>query len=76
MTGEEFGSRLLREAYMEMEEMYILDAEMTVLLLSCNLFPVSEWDEYITKYIEQSSGQLQTKAFEFLSEVVKQCLYS
>ncbi len=41
---------------MEMEEMYILDADMTVLLLSCNLFPVKEWDEMITKYIDQCPG--------------------
>lgn len=33
MQSEEFNSRLLREAYMEMEEMYILDADIAVLFL-------------------------------------------
>ena len=33
LPGERFGSRLLREAFLEMEEMYILNADMNVLLL-------------------------------------------
>ena len=33
LPQENFGSRLLREAFLEMEEMYILNADMNVLLL-------------------------------------------
>ena len=76
LQAEKFDSRLLKENFLEMEEMYILDVEMTCLFLKHKIFPVLEWDEAITKYIEKCPGHLQSKCFEFLSEVVKRCLNS
>ena len=58
LPGERFGSRLLREAFLEMEEMYILNADMNVLLLQSKVFPVLEWDNAIAYYIQNCSGHL------------------
>ena len=76
LKGEDFGGRLLREAFLEMEEMYILNADMNVLLLQYKVFPVAQWDRVIVEYIRNCPGQSQNAAFEFLSDVVKRCLYS
>ena len=59
-----------------MEEMYIFNADMNVLFLQNKFFPVLEWDKEISSYIRKCPGHSQAKAFEFLSEVVKRCLYS
>ena len=56
LPQENFGSRLLREAFLEMEEMYILNADMNVLLLQFKVFPVLEWDTAIVNYVENCPG--------------------
>jgi len=76
LPQENFGSRLLREAFLEMEEMYILNAEMNVLILQFKVFPILEWDTAIVQYVQNCPGQSQNDAFQFLSDVVKKCLYS
>lgn len=35
-----------------------------------------EWDRAIASYISACSGGLQSKAFEFVSDVVKKCVFS
>ena len=51
MSEEKFASKLLTEAYFEMESMYILNTDMTMMLLQHRVIPVQEWDTGICKYI-------------------------
>lgn len=51
MSGHNFGTRLLEGAFLEMEEMFILNADLNVLLLQYKIFPVLEWDKCIARYI-------------------------
>ena len=76
LAHENFGQKLLRESFLEMEEMFILNSDLNVILLQFRVFSVGEWDSVITRYIHGCSGSLQSKAFEFISEVVKRCIFS
>lgn len=57
LKNQNFASRLLREAFLVMEEMFILNVDMNLLLLQNKLLPVSEWDEAIASYVRDCSGQ-------------------
>lgn len=76
LSSENFSQKLLRDSFLEMEEMFVLNADLNVILLQYRIFSVSEWDSIITRYIHGCSGSLQSKAFEFLSDVVRRCIFS
>ena len=59
-----------------MEDMYVLDADLNLLCLQYRLFPVTEWDAAIVKYVQQCAGHLQQKAYQTLGDVVKRCIYT
>jgi hypothetical protein len=41
---EDFGLKLLQEVFLQMEEMYVFNAELTLLLIKSQILPVAEWD--------------------------------
>ena len=56
LRSENFASRILKDCYMEMEDMYILNADMIMLLIQYRIVSVPEWDSAISDYIENCSG--------------------
>jgi hypothetical protein len=41
---EDFGLKLLQEVFLQMEDMYVFNAELTLLLIKSQILPVAEWD--------------------------------
>lgn len=68
---EDIRGRLLADVFLEMEEMYILNSEINILLLKSNIFQIKSWDSAMENYVKNISGSLQEKAYNFLSEVLK-----
>jgi hypothetical protein len=68
---EDIRGRLLSDVFLEMEEMYILNSEINILLLKSNIFQIKSWDSAMENYVKNISGSLQEKAYNFLSEVLK-----
>ena len=42
-----FEERLLKEVFLAMEPMSILDADLNILCLQYRLFPVPQWENYL-----------------------------
>ena len=54
-----------------MEECYLLNADLTVLLMKHQIINVAAWDRKFAFFIRESPGQLHEKAIEFLTKFIQ-----
>ena len=74
-TQDQLSKKLLTEVFLKMEDMYVLDAELTILLLSQNIFSPVQWDISLANYLKNAPGSLQLEACKFFREIVKKCIF-
>ena len=70
LTTEKYQKRLLSEVFFRMEEMYYFNVDLHIVLIKERIFPIAEWDEETARFIKNSPGSLQEKAFTFLTEII------
>lgn len=62
---------LLERSFMQMEECYLLNPELTVQLMKHQIINVPAWDRKFSFFVRESSGQLHEKASEFLTKFIQ-----
>lgn len=62
---------LLDKCFMQMEECYLLNAELTVQLMKHQIINIGAWDRKFSFFIRESPGQLHEKAIDFLIKFIQ-----
>jgi len=68
---EDLKKKLLTEVFLRMEALYILNVELTMLLMQHGIFSVAEWDKHLAVFMHDSSGLLQENEVRFLAEFIE-----
>jgi hypothetical protein len=69
-TKQNLSMDLLFNLFMQMEECYLLNADLTVQLMKHQIINVQAWDRKLIFFIRQSPGQLHEKASEFITKFI------
>lgn len=57
-----------------MEEFYVFNVELNLILIKNQILPIREWDRQIALQIRDSPGATQEKAFDFVIEFLNQAV--
>ena len=76
LKTEKYQKKLLSEVFFKMEEMYYFNVDLHLILIKERIFPISEWDEETARFIKNTPGSLQEKAFTFLTEIINRSVLS
>lgn len=70
-TKQNLGLELLDKCFMQMEECYLLNPELTVQLMKQQIINIAAWDRKFVFFVRESPGQLHEKASEFLTKFIQ-----
>lgn len=62
---------LLDKTFMEMEECYLLNPELTVQLMKYQIINVGAWDRKFYFFVRESPGSLHEQAVDFLAKFIQ-----
>lgn len=74
-TVEDFSKKLVC-VFLEMEECYLLNVDLNLLLMQNGIISVAEWDKQLATFIHNSPGQLQESELRFLAEFLDRSVLS
>jgi hypothetical protein len=66
----------LTEVFLRMEVMYILNVDLTILLMRMGILAVVDWDKHLAIFMHDSSGLLQENEVRFLAQFIDQSIIS
>lgn len=61
---------LLDKTFMQMEECYLLNPELTVQLMKNSIINIAAWDRKFHFFVRESPGSLHEKASDFLVKFI------
>ena len=71
---EDFGKRLLQEVFLQMEEMYLLNVDLVILLMRNQVLPIAEWDKQFSIFVRDAPGALQEASLRFVVEFMEKAV--
>jgi hypothetical protein len=70
-TKQNLSLDLLDKCFMQMEECYLLNPELTVQLMKYQIINIGAWDRKFVFFVRESPGQLHEKASDFLTKFIQ-----